>query len=78
MATCETCHNEYENCFELTMKGETHYFDCFECAIHALAPHCEHCHCRVIGHGAEFGDKVFCCANCASNFGFTDAKDSLG
>jgi hypothetical protein len=26
-------------------------FDCFECAIQALAPTCAHCQSRVIGHG---------------------------
>ena len=34
-------------------KERTHIFDSFECAIHALAPTCAHCSCRVIGHGVE-------------------------
>ncbi|MDZ7678024.1 MAG: hypothetical protein U5K29_05700 [Acidimicrobiales bacterium] len=26
---------------------------------------CEHCACKVIGHGIEVDDRFFCCANCA-------------
>jgi len=37
-ATCEVCGNVYDKCFELTMGGQTHVFDSFECAIHALGP----------------------------------------
>lgn len=32
---------------------ETHTFDSFECAIHKLAPVCEHCDCKIVGHGIE-------------------------
>ena len=53
MATCEVCGNDYDKAFEVSMAGERHTFDCFECAIHALAPTCAHCGCRVIGHGVE-------------------------
>jgi len=28
-------------------------FDSFECAIHALAPTCENCGIRIVGHGLE-------------------------
>ncbi len=64
-ARCEVCHNEYDRCFEVTMKGRVHVFDSFECAIEALAPRCAHCQCRVIGHGVEVGQTIFCCASCA-------------
>jgi len=53
MATCEVCGNEYDKTFEVRRNDETHVFDSFECAIHALAPVCEHCGCKVIGHGVE-------------------------
>ena len=43
MATCEVCGNEYDKSFEVRRAGETHVFDSFECAIHMLAPICEHC-----------------------------------
>ena len=49
MAKCETCGNDYDKSFTVTMGGVTHTFDSFECAIFTLAPACEHCGCRVIG-----------------------------
>ena len=53
MPRCEVCGNDYDKTFEIRRNGATHVFDCFECAIHALAPLCQHCGCRVIGHGVE-------------------------
>ncbi|PYL40762.1 MAG: hypothetical protein DMF34_00335 [Verrucomicrobia bacterium] len=57
--------------------GTRHTFDSFECAIHALAPVCPHCDCRVIGHGVEQNGKIFCCVNCARAGGKTDLKDRV-
>ena len=37
MPTCETCGNDYDKAFQVTMNGQAHTFDSFECAIHALA-----------------------------------------
>src|SRR5476649_1065468 len=34
MATCETCGNDYDKAFQVTMNGTAHTFDSFECAIH--------------------------------------------
>jgi len=65
MAVCEVCGNDYDMAFQVTAAGHTHTFDSFECAIHALAPVCGHCGSRVIGHGVESGDSIFCCAHCA-------------
>lgn len=65
MARCETCGNEYDKSFQVVMDGSAHDFDCFECAIEALAPACAHCGCRIIGHGLEAGGATYCCANCA-------------
>jgi hypothetical protein len=62
---CEVCGNDYEKSFTVSMRGEEHTFDSFECAIAGLAPVCDHCGCRVIGHGVEEGDKIFCCSHCA-------------
>ena len=67
MSKCETCGNEYDKAFEVVMEGQSHHFDSFECAIEALAPRCEHCNCRIIGHGVESGGKMFCCAHCAEH-----------
>lgn len=63
---CEVCGNEYQNSFTVTLGGEEHTFDSFECAIQGLAPVCDHCGCRVIGHGVEEGGKMFCCHHCAT------------
>jgi len=43
MAICEVCGNDYDMSFEVVTAGITHTFDSFECAIHKLAPICEHC-----------------------------------
>ena len=58
MARCEVCGNDYDKSFIITANGTEHVFDSFECAIHALAPRCGHCGCRVIGHGVEAQDTV--------------------
>ena len=75
MARCETCGNEYDKTFEVVKDGTSHTFDSFECAIHALAPSCAMCGCRIIGHGTEAGDAIYCCANCAQQAGATAVRD---
>jgi hypothetical protein len=75
MPECEVCGNDYDKAFDVIAAGKKHTFDSFECAIHALAPQCEHCHCRIIGHGAEAGGKMFCCANCARHTGAAHIQD---
>lgn len=77
MATCEVCSNDYDKTFDIRMDGEMHTFDSFECAIHALAPQCEQCGCRVIGHGVEANDRIFCCASCALQAGVTVLQDRV-
>jgi len=69
MARCEVCGNDYDKSFVIRSNNQDHVFDSFECAIQALAPRCAHCDCRIIGHGVEAGDKIFCCANCARQAG---------
>jgi hypothetical protein len=66
-AQCETCGNTYEKAFHVSLDGQTHVFDSFECAIEALAPRCAHCHCRVIGHGTERRGAIFCSKGCAES-----------
>lgn len=75
MAYCETCGNDYDKTFEVVMEGRTHVFDSFECAIHALAPECEHCGCRILGHGVESDGAMFCCAHCAQESGRKGLRD---
>lgn len=77
MARCESCGNEYDKTFQVTMAGETHVFDSFECAIHMLAPTCANCGVRIIGHGIEANGSFFCCAHCAEQKGFTQAQDRV-
>jgi hypothetical protein len=75
MARCEVCGNDYDKAFELIAAGQRHTFDSFECAIQAIAPICEHCQCRVIGHGVEVGGHFYCCAHCARLSTSADVKD---
>ncbi|MBA2434217.1 MAG: hypothetical protein H0V54_03860 [Chthoniobacterales bacterium] len=77
MAQCEVCGNDYEKAFEVIMEGKKHVFDSFECAIHALAPKCTQCGCRVIGHDVQEGDRIYCCAHCARADGGTELKDHV-
>jgi len=72
---CEVCGNDYDKAFTVSFEGEQHTFDSFECAIHALAPTCGHCGCRVVGHGLEQDGTIYCCASCAKHEGVTDLKD---
>jgi hypothetical protein len=75
MASCDVCGNDYDKAFQITASGGTYTFDSFECAIHRLAPACEHCGCKVIGHGVEAGGRVYCCASCARHSGVKSLKD---
>lgn len=69
MPRCEGCHNDYDKTFEVVMAGGSHTFDSFECAIQVLAPTCNHCRTRIIGHGVEVSGQFFCCAHCAKMAG---------
>jgi hypothetical protein len=75
MAACDVCGNEYDKAITVTKGDRTGTFDCFECAIHALAPECTHCGCRIIGHGVEQDDEVYCCAHCARYEGARSLRD---
>jgi len=77
MAICEVCGNDYDKSFEVVQRGETHVFDSFECAIHALAPTCEQCACRIVGHGVEADGRMFCCAHCAQENGVRGLADRV-
>ena len=77
MATCEVCGNDYDKSFEVMMQGSSHVFDSFECAIHALAPRCEHCGCRIVGHGVEAAGSIYCCVHCAEERGESGLADRV-
>ena len=74
---CDVCGNHYENSFTVTLGDESYVFDCFECAIHALAPSCGHCGCKVIGHGVSREGEIFCCDHCA-RVALADVDDEGG
>ena len=77
MAKCDVCGNEYDKAFQVSYRDHDYTFDCFECAIHALAPTCAQCGCRVIGHGIEASGSIFCCAHCAEGMGIEGARDRV-
>jgi len=77
MPRCETCGNDYASAFTIIgADGQSHVFDSFECAIHRLAPRCDHCGCRIIGHGIDTAAARYCCASCARHAGVSNAVDN--
>lgn len=77
MENCEVCGNDYDKPVEIVVEGKSRFFDCFECAIHALAPQCSHCGCKIIGHGVQAGEDFYCCAHCAHEAGITEIHDRV-
>jgi hypothetical protein len=77
MGRCEVCGNDYDKAFEIRAADGSHTFDSFECAIHALAPECRHCGCKIVGHGVEAGGEFYCCAHCASEVGIGAVRDRV-
>jgi hypothetical protein len=77
MATCHACGNDYDKTFQVMAAGKTYTFDSFECAIHSLAPTCEHCGMRIIGHGLETSGRMFCCDHCAEKAGVKGLRDRV-
>jgi hypothetical protein len=75
MARCDLCGNDYDKAFEVRLAGQVHTFDSFECAIHALAPTCAHCGCKIVGHGLEAEGRFYCCAHCAHQVGIGGLRD---
>ncbi|MES2467592.1 MAG: hypothetical protein V4675_09855 [Verrucomicrobiota bacterium] len=76
MKTCHHCGNLYDKCFDLVIDGKTYSFDSFECAIHVFAPICDHCECRILGHGVEGEGEIYCCAHCARHAGLEGVVDN--
>ena len=77
MARCDVCGNDYDKAFQIIANGQTRTFDSFECAIHAVAPVCDHCGCKIVGHGIEANGAIYCCAHCAKHAGVTAARDRV-
>lgn len=77
MPQCETCGNDYDKAFVISQGGEKHTFDSFECAIQAMAPTCDRCGTRIVGHGIEADTRMYCCAHCARQEGSDEAVDRI-
>lgn len=76
MAICDTCGNDYDKAFTVTWPdGRSATFDSVECAAIELAPSCDHCDCRILGHGIEVGRAMYCCAHCAQEAGHAAVND---
>lgn len=75
MKKCDNCGNAYDKMFKVVMFNVEHHFDCFECAINKLAPLCNSCGTKIIGHGLEDEMNTYCCAACARVMGETTLKD---
>ncbi len=75
MAQCEVCGNDYDLSFEVIAQGVSHVFDSFECAIHRMAPICEQCGCKIVGHGMQANGSFYCCAACATAAGRSGLTD---
>jgi hypothetical protein len=75
MAQCDVCGNDYDKSFQVMRDGKQYTFDSFECAIQKLAPVCEHCGCRIVGHGVEKDGVFYCCAHCAHKAGAKELRD---
>jgi len=78
MARCDVCGNEYDKSFTVQAATGSGTFDSFECAIHVLAPTCENCGIRIVGHGLEKDGTFFCCEHCAEVVGVTGLRDRIG
>lgn len=78
MVTCATCGNDYDRCFEVTTaSGEHLAFDSIECAATRIAPICINCGTRILGHGVENEEHMFCSAHCAHLVGVTGVSDRV-
>ena len=77
MGKCEVCGNVYDKAFEVRMQDQSYLFDCFECAIHLLAPTCSQCGCKIVGHGVESDEHFYCSAQCARTKGVEGAVDRV-
>lgn len=75
MAICATCGNDYDKAFTVSWNGNTESFDSVECAATRIAPQCGHCGCRILGHGVEAADAMYCCAHCARAAGHAELVD---
>ena len=67
MGICSVCANESTRTFDIMYEGGILTFDSFQCAIHRLAPICNHCDCLILGHVVESEAAIYCCAQFAES-----------
>ena len=72
---CAVCGNTYDKAFTVTRGDVSLVFDSFECASQAMAPVCANCGVRILGHGVENADAIYCCAHCARAQGERELVD---
>src|SRR5699024_4140150 len=65
VAACDACGKDYDEPITVTQGQRSGVFDSFECAAHVMAPSCERCGVRILGHGIQVDAAVYCCAHCA-------------
>ncbi len=74
---CENCGNDYDRALTINVDGESHVFDCFECAVETLAPRCNNCNTHVLGHGLQAASDIYCCVHCAEAQGVSGFVDRV-
>ena len=78
MSVCYTCGNDYDKAFTVTTaEGASMTFDSLECAAQQIAPHCEQCGVRILGHGLEADGRFYCCDHCAEQEGVDGLNDRV-
>ena len=78
MPVCYTCGNDYDKAFTVTTAdGKSLTFDSLECAAQEIAPVCEQCGVRILGHGLEADGQFFCCEHCAEKQGIDGLNDRV-
>jgi hypothetical protein len=77
MAICDVCGNDYHKAFTISRGEASGTYDSLECAAQAWAPGCAHCGCRILGHGIDTDQGIYCCAHCARHGGVQGAVDAV-
>jgi hypothetical protein len=79
MPACATCGNDYDKAFTVTLyDGSSLTFDSVECMAMQVAPTCNRCGVRILGHGLEApGEAFYCCEHCAEKDGVSGLTDRV-
>ena len=77
MTIREVCGNNYGETFEIVRTTRSHGLGSPGWAVHAFAPTCVHCECRIGELGLEADGIFFCCVNCAKHYGVQAWKNRM-